>query len=304
MSWETVDSLPDPHRAGSPYQSVAEPVVAKRVGLTWREKLTLFWRSTPELPSKRAAESVVLTPSHLYVERVDGSRQRVRLEALKGRRVDGPRLVYGVLDGEDLALLTRSGCSVITELEARFRQTTASKFAPLRLHQNRGLAWGLATVLAALGTFWLLEYSLEEMWDRIHQGLYTAEVVLGVVAGATSMLAALLVLLFVPMRIEVDTLGVRRVRGMLPWLHYLDEPEEFHQVRVDVIRLNGNGGVRREVGFVVRLRFKGDPPRRADLDLQQFLHSTQVERGARSHDAGELANRVGWLLDLNIVRGG
>ncbi|MBK6580236.1 MAG: hypothetical protein IPG17_29535 [Sandaracinaceae bacterium] len=51
------------------------------------------------------------------------------------------------------------------------------------------------------GSGWC-EYSLDEMWDRIHRGLYTAEVVLGVVAGASAILGALLVLQLAPMRIH------------------------------------------------------------------------------------------------------
>lgn len=303
MSWETVDSLPGPHRAGSSYRSVCEPVVAKRSGLTPVEKLRLLWLSTPELPFTRAAARVVLTPGHLYVERVDGTRQRIRLDALKGRRVDGPRLIYGVLEGEDLELLSRASCPVITELDARFRETTASELTPVLIHSNRTLAWIVATLFGVLGLYFLMEYSLESMWDRIHRGLYTAEVVLGVTAGAASMLAAVLVLAFLPVRIEVDTLGVRRVRGMIPWLHYLETPETFHQVRVDTLRRNADSGVQRQVGFVVRLRFRGDPEGRRDLNLQRFIHPTLDEREAQSRLAGELANRVGCLLDLKIVRG-
>lgn len=254
MSWETVDSLPDLHPSGSPYQSLSEPVVAKRVGLRPFERLRLFWRSTPELPSKRAAASVMLTPSHLYVQRVDGSRQRVRVEALKGRRVEGPLVIYGVVEGEDLALVMRSACPVITELDARLRSTRASDLPPVVTWRHRAMTLFAAVPLVMAGAYFLAEYSLEAMWDRIHRGLYTAEVVLGVAAGAAAMLAALLVLLLVPVRIHVDTLGVRRVRGIVPWLPYLYPPETFRAVRVDVERMKTKGGGRLDLGYVVRLR--------------------------------------------------
>ncbi|MBK8593364.1 MAG: hypothetical protein IPN77_30470 [Sandaracinaceae bacterium] len=46
----------------------------------------------------------------------------------------------------------------------------------------------------------------------------------------------LVVVQLVPIRIHIDTLGVRRVRGLVPWLHYLDPPETFRSVRLDVVR--------------------------------------------------------------------
>jgi len=303
MSWETVDSLPESHSSGSPYKGLAEPVVAKRMGLRAVEKLRLFWRSTPELPSKRAARSVVLTPSHLYVERADGSRERVRLEALKGLRVDGPRLVYGVLDGEDLALLIRAGCPVITELDARLRQARASELEPLVSWRYRGVALFMASLFGSVGTFLLEEYSLEAMWDRIHMGLYTAEVVLGVVAGAAAMLAALLVLLFVPVRVQIDTLGVKRVRGIVPWLHYLDPPETFCAVRVDIQRLAGTRDNRTDLGFLVRLRRRGEAASAGDLDLRWFSYAEPVEKEETRRQAFEYGAQVARLLDLPLDQG-
>lgn len=303
MSWETVDSLPDLHPNGSPYQSLAEPVVAKRVGLRPLERLRLFWRSTPELPSKRAAESVTLTPSHLYVQRVDGSRQRVRVEALKGRRVEGPLVIYGVVEGEDLALVMRSGCPVITELDARLRNTAASELPPVVTWRHRGVGLFVASLFGSVGTFLLTEYTLEAMWDRIHRGLYTAEVVLGVAAGAAAMLAALLVLLLVPARIHIDTLGVRRVRGIVPWLPYLYPPETFRAVRVDVERMKTKGGGRLDLGYVVRLRRRGEAASEGDLDLRWFSYSEAVEKQETLRQADEFAQNVARLLELPVDRG-
>lgn len=303
MSWETVDSLPDPNPSGSPYQSLAEPVVAQRSGLGPLERFRLFWRSTPELPSKRAANRVVLTPSHLYVERVDGSTQRVRLEALRGRRVEGPVVIYGVEDAEDLALPLRAACPVITELDSRFRDGRASDLPAVVTWRHRGAGLFVACLFGAVGMFLLTEYTLEEMWDRIHMGLYTAEVVLGVVAGAAAVLAALLVLQLVPERIHIDTLGVRRVRGIVPWLHYLHPPETFRAVRLDVERIATKGGGRMDLGYVVRIRRRGDAASEGDLNLRRFSYSEAAEKEETRRQADEFAQTVARVLDLPLDRG-
>lgn len=303
MSWETVTSLPQSHTSGSPYQGQAEPVVAKRIGLRAVERVRLFFRSTPELPSASAARSVVLTPNHLYVERVGGTIQRVRLDALKGRRVDGPLVVYGVNDGEDLALPARAGCPVIAALDARHGETGKSALPPVVVRRHVALSLFVASLLAAPGTFWLVEYSLDEMWDRIHQGLYTAEVVLGVVAGAAAMLATLLVLQLAPMRIHIDTLGVRRVRGLVPWLQYVEPPEAFRSVRVDVVRYRRKSGANVDAGFVVRLRRRGEEASRGDLELRQFILGEAQGMEEQRQQANDLALRVAALLDLPVDRG-
>jgi hypothetical protein len=303
MSWETVTSLPQSHASGSPYQGQAEPVVAKRIGLRALERVRLFFRSTPELPSARAARSVVLTPNHLYVERVSGTIERVRLDALKGRRVDGPLVVYGVNDGEDLALPARAGCPVIAALDARHGEAGKGALPPVVVRRHVAMALFVASLLAAPGTFWLVEYSLDEMWDRIHRGLYTAEVVLGVVAGASAILGALLVLQLAPMRIHIDTLGVRRVRGLVPWLQYLEPPETFRSVRLDVVRYRLKSGATRDAGFVVRLRRRGEEASQGDLELRQFVSEEAHGKDEQHRQANELALRVAALLDLPVDRG-
>jgi hypothetical protein len=303
MSWETVTSLPQSHASGSPYQGQAEPVVAKRIGLRALERVRLFFRSTPELPSARAARSVVLTPNHLYVERMGGAIQRVRLDALKGRRVDGPLVVYGVNDGEDLALPARTGCPVIAALDTRHGEAGKSALPPVVVRRHVASSLFVASLLAAPGTFWLVEYSLDEMWDRIHRGLYTAEVVLGVVAGASAILGALLVLQLAPMRIHIDTLGVRRVRGLVPWLQYLEPPETFRSVRVDIVRHRAKSGRTVDSGVVVRLRRRGEEAIRGDLELRKFVPDLVPGIEDQRRQANELALRVAALLDLPVDRG-
>ncbi len=303
MSWETVTSLPQSHSSGSPYQGQAEPVVAKRIGLRALERVRLFFRSTPELPSARAARSVVLTPNHLYVERMNGAVQRVRLDALKGRRLDGPLVVYGVDDGEDLALPARVGCPVMMALDTRHGETGKSGLPPVVARRDMTMALVIASLFASVGTFLLAEYSLDEMWNRIHLGLYTAEVVLGVVGGAAAMLMALLVVQLVPIRIHIDTLGVRRVRGLVPWLHYLDPPETFRAVRLDPIRLTAQTGAVQIVGYVVRLRRRGEEASAGDLELRQFFLDKAQGLEEQRQLANDLALRVAALLDLPVDRG-
>ena len=298
MSWESVDALPDPNAVGSPYQAASEPVLARRAGLSAWEQLRLFWRSTPELPSRRAARVVVLTPNHVYVERMDGTRQRARREAFKGRRTVGPHVVYGVVDAEDLALLARPQCPVMAELDARFRASGDSEVEPVAFRVGVGPALLLAALAALPGVYFLTEYSLESMWDRIHRGLYTAEVVLGVVAGFAAVLASLALLLSVPVRWRIDTLGVHRARGIVPWLHYLDAADSFRAVMVRTVRPNAGGGAAYSV--LLMRRAEAENPMR----VRGFFEQQGVIGGGGGDEAMTFATQVGRLLGVAVERSG
>ncbi len=298
MSWESITSMPGSGTASDPFRAQSEPVLARREGLTPRERASLFWRSTPELPSSRAARHLVMTPSHLYVERVDGSRQRVGLGALRGRRDVGGLLVYGIADGEDLALLPRAACPIIQALEAkRLGELSQGESATPRINYMRDqyLAIGLA-IPCALGAIYLLAtYSLDSMWDRIHHGLYTAEVVLGVVGGFASALLGLALLQCVPVRVQIDALGVLRTRGLVPWLQYLDPPETFTRVERKRVRFKNQTGA----SYNVLLR-RREPGQRAPLLLRGF-YASQPGLSARSREeASVFAGQVGRLLRLEV----
>ena len=298
MSWESVDALPAAASAGSPYQGASQPIVARRTPLSAWERARLIWRSTPELPSARAAREVVLTPNHLYVRRVDGTHQRVALEALSGRRYTGPMVVYGVVDGEDLALLLRRDCAVTAALDERFKASEKVGLAPIVFEEGHAVALALAIVAALLATYLLTEYRIESMWDRLHRGLYTAEVVLGVVGGFTAALAALLFLLFLPMHWRIDTLGVHRARGFLPWLHYHDPPDSFRAAVVSVIRTTQSGRTR----YRVLLTRRSQDAR--DLWVRSFVDTPEKVGGEALGEATALAERAAALLGVPVERRG
>ena len=131
MSWESVDSLPGrAARDGGdgPFRRGSEPVLAHRPPPTPRERLTLWLRSTSDLPSERAAQELALTSSWLYARFADGSVRRVARDAIITRRSDRGRLIYGIHDGEDLALLPRPGCPVVESLDL---EVVADARAPL-----------------------------------------------------------------------------------------------------------------------------------------------------------------------------
>ncbi|MBK7154079.1 MAG: hypothetical protein IPH72_20260 [Sandaracinaceae bacterium] len=77
-------------------------------------------------------------------------------------------------------------------LDTRHGETGKSGLPPVVARRDMTMALVIASLFASVGTFLLAaEYSLDEMWNRIHLGLYTAEVVLGVVGGAAAILLAL-----------------------------------------------------------------------------------------------------------------
>ncbi|MEZ4327724.1 MAG: hypothetical protein R3B40_21075 [Polyangiales bacterium] len=296
MSWESVDALPATHTSGSPYHGAAEPVVARRGGPTALERVRQYFRSTPELPSSQAAREVVLTPNHVYVERMTGARQRVPLDALRGRRVDGPRVIYGIHAGEDLALLARPGCPVMAELDARVMRPGEPAETALTFRTARALGLGLATPALLLGLYFLTEYSLDEMWDRIHDGLYTAEVVLGVAAGFACVLVGLALLFTVPVTWRVDAVGVHRAHGILPWLHYHEPPEDFRAVHVQTLRSP------ERAPFAIEVRLLRRDEKRRELIVTRF--SARSIGAAAEAEAMELARRLGRHLGVPVQRAG
>lgn len=216
VSWESFDRWPDESPDGGAFRGRSEPIVAHRNGVTLRERWRLFWKHSPDHDSKRAVQRAMLTSTHLYVRRVDGSKGRLPREMVRACRRMDHRLLFGVDDGEDIILMHRNDDSLEEEL--------------INLAGASGEAWVHQSSLSP--TIWLTfvglgfavglfsEYSLTELRDRWSHGLYTAEVCLGVYAGVLAILVALFAVFWLPSRIHVDRLGVERRRGVFGIFHF------------------------------------------------------------------------------------
>jgi len=296
MGWESVESLPGERRGGAgAFRGQAEPVVAERGAPSPRERLVLFWRSTPELTYRRSAKRLVLTPSYLYVERLDSDLSRVRRGALRGRRLDRGRVVYGIVDGEDLALLPRAGCEVTDALEAQLRGESEplEPIAIRRGHEMSVMGFG-----AALACAWAVseEYSMTRALSRIHDGYYTSEVVLSLYGVVALVSLGLAILLAAPVRIRIDAIGVHIARGIFPWLYTLVEPETLRIVVARPLGQRQRGGTSAWAVTLVRT------DRKKRISVETFRPDTHGEHVRRR--AVALGERLGKLLDREVdVRG-
>lgn len=227
MGWEDVEALPGTSSGGGAFRDGAEPVVAQRIGLSLREKLRLFWHSTPDLPSARAAELIVVTQTYVYVRRVDKTRARVHLDELHGQRVERGLLVFGVAEDDDLLLAYRPSCPVQDRLMAALRKD--ADLEPWR--ESRGMIASAILTLASLGAGvgLLLSYPLERALEHIEIGLFTSESALGTYAGVAALFLALFLFFLGPSRWRVDAVGVTRTRGVLPWMPFTLPPERFRR---------------------------------------------------------------------------
>jgi len=252
MSWESIDRWPGESRQGGAFRGSAEPVLASRSAPSAPENLVIWWRSTPELPYARTARQVALTSHYVYVERYDGSRERVPLSKLRGRRRDRRLMRYGVVDGEDLVLPHRRGCDLQADLARRLRG------APGRMIVARHGVLGailLAVFAGFLASVFGAETSMRGIEESFEHGLLTSEALVMLYAAAFSALVAAWALLWIPSRYRVDDLGVERARGLVPWLPFHRPPEDFGSVIVDRTYVQKNG--RRYVtGYMVHLQLK------------------------------------------------
>ncbi|RLB54979.1 MAG: hypothetical protein DRJ42_07530 [Deltaproteobacteria bacterium] len=295
MSWEPVEEFPGENRGGGgAFRGQAMPVVARRRAPTLRERFRLLWHSTPELTYRRSAKRLLLTPGHLYVERFDGDRSRVARGSIRGRRLDRGRVVYGVVDGEDLALLPRGGCDVIAALEAQLRGDSEPT-GSITKTEGHMLSVGVAVVAWVLAVQLYREVSFGDFLRRIaRDGSHTSETALIVYGVAGLALFGVVVLLAVPVRTRIDAVGVHRARGIFPWLHTVEAPEDFRGVVVSKMRRTESGipHIRLKVRL---LRAGGGKP----LDLESF-DSEKLTRAETRAAAGQYATRVGELLDLEV----
>ena len=305
MSWEDVDELPGKPGAGGAFRGAAEPVVAQRTGLTIGERLRLFWYSTPEEPTGRAARRILVTPQHVYVQRVDGSLSRVRHDALRGERVEpGGRLVIGVRDDEDLLLPHRAGC----EAEKRLIAIVRGEAAPEPWREWRGVILAAVFTIGAfaLGTGLLIQYPIETMVEHVGRGLYTSESALGTYGGAAGLLAALLLFFFGGSRWQVDAVGVTRGRGILGWMRSIVPPERFRRAVLRPAYVKPKNRARYHAGWWVQLelREKGRvgtlfPVKSVSLGYFPFEHPiTPKVRQDKTAEAKQLADRLTKLLAL------
>lgn len=305
MSWEEVDALPGT-RAGGAFRSGSEPVVAERLGLSGRERLRLYWRTTPELPAARAAEWVAVTPHHVYVQRRDKSRARMRLDQLQGERLERGLLVYGVPDDEDLLLAYRPSCEVQDVLAGAIRGTTS--IAPWRV--TRGVIATLIFTALFLGggVVALMSYPVDGALEHIGRGFYTSERVLGTLGGFAALLAGVALFALAPSRWRVDAVGVTHTRGVFPWLPFTLPAERCRRavIRPAYFRPKGSR-MRHHAGYWVDLGLHaparvGRTFRTPQIQLEWFTFGqgkrTPEIREKVAADAHALADRLRSLLSL------
>jgi hypothetical protein len=221
MSWEPFESWPGEGGQGA-FRGASEPVLAQCRGLSLAQRLRFFWSSSPDLPAKRVAERVAVTGAHVYVERRDGTRERVTREALQGIRRDGPVTVVGVLEGEDIFVPSHERCPVEETLRVQLGRQGRITF-----RENIPGAAVLALAAGALGTHLLSQHSLWRAVAHLHHELYTSETVIGVSCGLAAVALALVVMLWVPAWVTVDATGVEVRRGLVPWLPFRVPAEEI-----------------------------------------------------------------------------
>ncbi|MBW2465451.1 MAG: hypothetical protein JRH11_27635, partial [Deltaproteobacteria bacterium] len=252
MSWEKVEAWPGEAAGHGAFRGQAVPVVAKRGAPGPRERLRLFWRSTPEYSAHRYPRRVALTRDHIYVDRFDGERTRAPLGALCGRRLDRGFIVFGLADGEDLALLPRHGCRVEQGLEAQRRGVQM----PEPVVTSAGLmAWpAVAAVCVVLAYGFGSDEGYQSMLEHLYAGAMLSDAALVAYLVIALLLFAAAAILVFPVRLRVDAVGAHRVRGLFPWLHSLEAPEEFHAVLIRWVRNQKHRGI---VSLAVSLQRSG-----------------------------------------------
>ena len=210
MGWESFERWPDESPAGGAFRGRSEPVVARRDGVTLRERWRLFWKHSPDHDSKRAVKRAMLTPTHLYVERLDGSTGRLPRSSIRACRRMDHRMLFGIEDGEDLILMHRE-----EELQWKLVDLAGgSGDAWTReSHHAQAIWFTLFAFGIAAGLFG--EYSFAGARDRWANGNYTAEVCLGIYAGLFALGAGIAAIAWIPSRVHIDRLGVERARGFL-----------------------------------------------------------------------------------------
>lgn len=299
MSWEEVEAWPGGERGGA-FRGAAEPIVAERRGVTLRERLRLFWHSTPEHPLSRVAERVVVTPRYVYVQRREGRPLRVPLERLHGERLEAGRVVYGVRGGDDLLLPYRDRCEVQVQLDAAVRG--GEPIEPWRASRDVGkwLTLALSVVILAMASFGFPPFS--PVRESVGQGLL-------VLAYAS---AAVLFVVWGPTHWRIDSVAVTRVRGVFRTFSFSIPPERVRRVVVSGLWFTKRG-TSHQIGWEVRLELVA-PARLGSTALPsamvalQSFSGREETLGRAEADARALAERLRRLLSLeepvSVRRGG
>ena len=303
MAWEPFEAWPGEGEGGA-FRGRSEPVLASRDGLSFAERVQLFWRSSPDLPDRRVAARVAVTPDYVYVRRLDGSRERVPRALLRGARMAGRVAVYGVVDAEDLFMTVRRSCAAQAMLVEQL-----GKAEPV--HLSKGVVGGtlLSVLVLCAGTGVLMEYPYRDALDRWSRDLWTAESALGFYAGVGLCVVGVLMSLWLPSRTRIDETGVERRRGVVPWLSFALPPEAFQGVTVTrpgtgtIVRGEPRPPTRPVFGYDVALLLRR-PQRFGTVASVHSLSLELVQRGARERSddverrAHALADRVALLLGL------
>lgn len=299
MAWEPVDRWPGDDGGEGAFRASSEPVVAERGGPTAWERARLWWHSTPEMPIEHVARRVAVTRSFVYVSRANGRRERAPREKLRGVRRSGARVIFGVVEGEDLVLPFRKGCAVIEELLRQLGPGADEAWTGWR-----GFVPGLLVTGAgiAVGAALLATYPWRPFVSMIEKGLWTSETALGFYGGWVALLVGILGATWVPMRARVDRLGVEIRRGLIPWLPFFRPAERFIGVRVREV-MGNQRGVTTLLGHEVSVVFR-EPERfvsilsRGTVPVAWFSASNPPERA--SGEAKALANWLAKILDVPV----
>jgi hypothetical protein len=234
VSWEKTDEWPDGRTEGGAFRAAAEVIVARREAPTLRDRVRLWWHSTPDHPFGAIARRVVLTPGWLYCETRAGGRQRVHASQLRGSRREAGRVIYAIADGDDLVIADRGGDALERALDEKVGTTgewrSPSAFVPVFI---------FSAIALAISLFATFQYR-DEAIDRIERGLTTAESALGLYAGLGGVLLVLLFITFFPQRWIADSLGLTSVRGLFGWVRSTVPVERISGVIVDRFTTRNN----------------------------------------------------------------
>lgn len=227
VSWEKTDEWPDGRTEGGAFRAAAEVIVARREAPTLRDRIRLWWHSTPDHPFGAIARRVVLTPSWLYCETRSGGRQRVHVEQVRGSRREAGRVIYAIADGDDLVIADRGGDALERALDERLGSTgewrSPAAYVPVVIFSFVMVSIALAAVA----------YYRDEAVEEIQRGLTTSESALGLYAGLGGVLLMLLFITFFPQRWVADSLGLTSVRGLFGWVRSTVPVERVAAVVVD-----------------------------------------------------------------------
>lgn len=229
MSWEPVQEWPGEVR-GDAFRTAAEPIIAQRRGRSWGERVRGFLASTDEERLSHLVDTIAITETRVYVERVGGARFRAPRSALIAQQQEGRKIRYGVYHGDDFALYARTDCPVEEILGDQLgAPRDRLKLNGTLLSMSIVIPAGLAlTAFAGFSVWNTRNYDLAGLFA---DGLYTSEGALALYVAVGLLAAALLCWLLVPARTYVDALGVHRTRGVIPLLRWhlpVEEVADLH----------------------------------------------------------------------------